>query len=160
MTSPLLASARCMCNFLPKKNWIFLIKNFYVTRFPNSGYDSSVFRQAALVLCRDSEFAEIIKSHELEITTLANLSSLRVCHVCCSWSSSCIFMFEALLIKKRYIHTHTHTHIYTPISDMLYGFLVAKLLLHIEVLNPWTRWCFLICFVCLCIVCLILVKSL
>ncbi|KAK4562332.1 hypothetical protein RGQ29_004997 [Quercus rubra] len=35
-------------------------------------------RQAAFVLCRDSEFAEIIKSHELEIITLANLSSLRV----------------------------------------------------------------------------------
>ncbi|KAF3967901.1 hypothetical protein CMV_008152 [Castanea mollissima] len=35
-------------------------------------------RRAAFVLCRDSEFAEIIKSHELEIITLANLSSLRV----------------------------------------------------------------------------------
>ncbi|CAH9105689.1 unnamed protein product [Cuscuta europaea] len=35
-------------------------------------------RRAAFVLCRTSEIAEIIKSHELEISTLASLSSLKV----------------------------------------------------------------------------------
>ena len=41
----------------------------------------SFFRRPALVLCRTYAVAEIISSHELEIFTLATLSSLKVCCV-------------------------------------------------------------------------------
>ena len=41
----------------------------------------SFFRRPAFVLCRTEAVAEIINSHELEILTLATLSSLKVCCV-------------------------------------------------------------------------------
>ncbi|XP_062151989.1 valine--tRNA ligase, mitochondrial 1-like [Alnus glutinosa] len=42
------------------------------------GYDVFVFRRPAFLLCRSDLVAEIISSHQLEIITLANLSTLRV----------------------------------------------------------------------------------
>lgn len=39
----------------------------------------SIFRRAAFALCRTDADEEIVMSHELEISTLATLSSLKVC---------------------------------------------------------------------------------
>lgn len=38
-----------------------------------------LFRRPAFVVCRTDEVAGIMNSHELEILTLATLSSLKVC---------------------------------------------------------------------------------
>lgn len=43
------------------------------------GIFTSFFRRPAYVLCRTDAIAEIINSYELEILTLATLSSLKVC---------------------------------------------------------------------------------
>ncbi|RVW76648.1 Valine--tRNA ligase, mitochondrial 1 [Vitis vinifera] len=45
------------------------------------GIFTSFFRRPAYVLCRTDAIAEIINSYELEILTLATLSSLKVSHI-------------------------------------------------------------------------------
>ena len=59
----------------------------------------SFFRRPALVLCRTYAVAEIISSHELEIFTLATLSSLKVCCVDFLLSRLCYVFACSVLIR-------------------------------------------------------------
>jgi len=61
---------------------LFVIQS-YIACFTDSKIDANVARRPAFVLCRTQGVTAIIKSRQLEIVTLANLSSLTVSFTIC-----------------------------------------------------------------------------
>lgn len=87
-----LCSLQCYCTIstifshLAPSSWYKRILNSHI-----------FFRRPAFALCRNMEVVDIIRSHELEILTLAGLSSLKVC-LCVIWLC-CFYSLSIILVQ-------------------------------------------------------------
>lgn len=84
----------CLCSIIDCTICtIFFLHLAFCIVLVNSVYTCIFFRRQAFALCRNMEFVHLIRSHELEILTLAGLSSLKVC-ICnlCEWVAFMFFL--------------------------------------------------------------------